>query len=442
MAVKRFLGISDGIGCVATLGLPIFLTHGRGVAEACMDILAVLLLLRSVVAGEWSWAKVLWFRVGIVWWGWQVFCSLPVAPFGIGGTPAFLQSLMAIRFLLLAAALQSWTLQDATLRRVTVALICLAGLYITAQIVLQATVGVNTFGYRRFPDGTLTGPYSEPRAAAPLSRLLLPMLMLACVAVQARVSSAWARFGSLAFLAVASLSVMVLAGQRMPFLLFSFGLVILAWFYRPVRPAVIIAAMAAPLILLIVRFASPGSFQHLILLAERQLTHFGHSPYGAVFTRGIVMGESAPLTGLGYDAFRHGCRLPAYFHGLPWLDDSVNGGGAAICVQHAHNHYLQAITNAGIPGLILFTALILAWLMALWPRERAGQSPYAHAWRIGIFAAVFIQEWPIASTSDFLNLPLGGWAFLLLGTGLAMASAPVMTISGRLYQRRNAPLRI
>ncbi|MFT8613498.1 MAG: hypothetical protein ABF727_12905, partial [Gluconobacter oxydans] len=57
--------------------------------------------------------------------------------------------------------------------------------------------------------------------------------------------------------------------------------------------------------------------------------------------------------------------------------------------------------------------MIATWLKAIWPGRNGA------AISIGLFAAVFIQEWPIASSSDFLNLPLSGWGFLLLGLALA-----------------------
>jgi hypothetical protein len=39
--------------------------------------------------------------------------------------------------------------------------------------------------------------------------------------------------------------------------------------------------------------------------------------------------------------------------------------------------------------------------------------------RVGLFATVFIQLWPLASTSDFVSMPIGGWFFLTLGWALA-----------------------
>jgi len=104
-----------------------------------------------------------------------------------------------------------------------------------------------------------------------------------------------------------------------------------------------------------------------------------------------------------------------------------------VCVQHPHNHYLQALTDAGLPGLLLFGLLVAAWLRGLSPglwqgarRRRSsadGSEAGRHALRVGLLVAALIQEWPIASASSFTSMPLSGWFFLLLGLGLAEARA-------------------
>lgn len=276
------------------------------------------------------------------------------------------------------------------------------------------------------------GPYAHPRAAAPFSRFVLPVMMLGCawlVAGSGRsgsVSEKTSRlraFLSMSLLAVGVVALMVLAGQRIPMALTILGIAVCAVFYRPLRPAALVAVFSLPVLILLAHLFAPQAFQHLVILAAHQLSHFWQSHYGLVFTRAVVIAQGHPVTGLGYDAFRHACANPAYQHGLSWLSTAQDGGGAGICVQHAHNHYLQALTNAGLPGLFLFGGMVFGCLRALWPVKGAHQ-----AWRIGLFAAFFVQEWPLASASDFLNLPLGGWAFTLLGVGLAEAVACVASV--------------
>ena len=413
----------DRLGLAATLLCPVFLVHGRGLAEAAIDVAATGFLLQSALRRDWAWMRLAWVRIAALWWLWLVLCSLPVASLGQGGGNALVQALATVRFGLFAAALQGWILERPQARRTMGWLVGAAFAYIAAQLLLQAVVGVNLFGEPRFHDGTLTGPYDHPRAAAPLSRLLFPALLPVAAWLTRRGRAGAA--GAIALL-LAGLAVMGLAGQRMPLLLTGLGLLAAGLMLRRLRTPLLACLAAIPVLVAASALATPRSFGHLVLLFERQMAHFGGSPYGLIYARALVIARDNPATGRGFDGVRTDCADPRYFHGFPPLSPAASdGGGAAFCVQHAHNHYLQAVTDAGIPGLLLFCAMVAAWLVALYPSRGDTAGPVAQAWRTGLFVAVLIQEWPIASTSAFTNMPLGGWFFLLLGLGLA-ASSPYM----------------
>jgi len=148
------------------------------------------------------------------------------------------------------------------------------------------------------------------------------------------------------------------------------------------------------------------------------MDHFATSQYGQLYARALEIGEQQPITGRGFDGFRTGCPLPRFFR--PSFDGSQpDGGGADICAQHPHNFYAQALDEGGFPGLILFSALGIAWLAPLARGLWRDPQPL----RVGLFASIFIQLWPFASTSAFTSMPMGGWFFLLLGWGLAEARA-------------------
>ncbi len=420
----------DRLIVAAALACPVFLTHGRGLAEAAIDVAALAFLLRSAAARAWDWLRRPWILPALLWWAWLSLCSLPFGPFGAGGWPDLMQALATLRFLLFAACLQHVALRDPVPRRAMRWLLTACCLYIAGQLLLQALTGHNLFGMPRFHDGTLTGPYDKPRAAAPLSRLLLPVMLAAAawiLSARPRLGTA-ARYALAMLPLLAGLAVMVLAGQRMPMLLTLLGLLVAGLLLRGLRLPLLVALGLAPALVALSALVSPHSFAHLVTLFDQQMSHFRQSPYGLIYTRALAIAVSNPLTGLGFDGFRNGCADPAYFRAWPpWGagPDLGDGGGAAICVQHAHNHLLQALTDAGVPGLLLFAAMVLAWLWSLGRGLAAGGRsgvPSVHqAWRVGLFAAVFIQEWPIASASAFTNLPLGGWFFLLLGVGLSDA---------------------
>jgi len=84
-------------------------------------------------------------------------------------------------------------------------------------------------------------------------------------------------------------------------------------------------------------------------------------------------------------------------------------------VTHPHSFYLQALTDAGVPGLIGFSVLVVLWLRRLSVGLWRAPDPL----RVGLFVAALIQLWPISTTSPLVSLPMGGWFFLVLGFGLA-----------------------
>jgi O-antigen ligase len=145
---------------------------------------------------------------------------------------------------------------------------------------------------------------------------------------------------------------------------------------------------------------------------------FPTSPYGLLAARAVAIVEQHPWIGRGYDGFRTGCADPRYFHGWTWpTNPADDGGGLAGCNIHPHNHYLQAATDSGLPGLALFSALVITWLTILGRGLWRDPEPL----RVGLFVATLIQQWPLASTSNAFAIELGGLSFLLLGFGLALA---------------------
>ena len=392
------------------LALPVFLTHGHGVADAINLLLALLFLARSALAGDWAWLRRAWVRVGLAWWAWLSLCS---ARWGAG---QLLQAVLFVRFLLLVAALEHWVLRDAAVRAWLTRLVRVAFAYIALNSCLQFATGRDVYGWPRGADGELTGPYRQPRAGPILARTFFPALLPPVARLFA--GEGWGPLWG-AVLLLAGVALMVLTGQRVPLLLVLLGLFVTALFMPRLRGPVIIALAGAGLLLAASRVISPPAFHRQVEKFSAQMLHFQDSPYGLILARGLAIGDAHPVMGRGFDGFRKGCYEPAYFKG--WHGD--DGGGALICVQHPHNFYLQAYVESGVPGLVLYCALVTAWLAALLPGLLRDPSHDSGPLRVALFTAALLHEWPIASSSSIEAMPLSGWFFLLLGLGLAEARA-------------------
>ena len=415
---SRILPALDRVALIAALLTPLLLLHAHGIAEGTIAAVDVCFLARSTIARDWTWLRASWVRLGLIWWGWLVLCSLPVASLGLGegGADSLVQAIATLRYLVFVAALEHAVLRDATARRWMFGVTAAAAAYIAIQTVFQFAVGHNLYGEPTGRDGELTGPFGKPRAGPPMSRLLFPVLIPPVASLLARPAIA-AKLGAYALL-LGGVCVMVLIGQRMPLLLTVLGLFVAALLLRPLRPLVLVAVVAATVLTAATVVVSPPTYHRLVQKFSSQMDHFATSQYGQLYARALEIGEQHPATGRGFDGFRTGCAMPRYFR--PSFDGSQpDGGGAAICAQHPHNFYAQALDEGGVPGLILFAALAIAWLAPLARGLWRDPQPL----RVGLFATVLIQLWPFASTSAFTSMPMGGWFFLLLGWGLAEAQA-------------------
>src|SRR5262249_8712534 len=141
----------------ATLLLPFALLYARAIGDAVLTAIAVLFLVRSVISRNWTWLHAPWTRLALLFWGWVRLCTLIV-----GNLPGAGQAVAALRFFLLVAALETWVLADERMRRWLWYVILVAALWIVAETWQQYVLGVNMFGYPRWLDGALTGPFRGP----------------------------------------------------------------------------------------------------------------------------------------------------------------------------------------------------------------------------------------------------------------------------------------
>jgi hypothetical protein len=397
----------ERIALGATLLVPVFLMHGHGIADGMMAAVDLCFVAASARARDWRWVRTPWFLLALAWWAWVLFCSLLR-----GGN--VVQSALQLRFFVFIAALEHYALRTGPARRWMFGAVAACAAWIVANCLFQLAVGTSPFGAPRGPAGELTGPFRKARAGPPLARIMLPVLIPpAALLLERRRLGPTLGAGALL---LGGLVAMVLISQRMPLALVVLGLAVCALLLRRLRPVVLVAVAAAAVLVAASAVVAPTSYQRLVVRFSQQMGDFPASHYGHLYARAYEIGRQNPWTGLGFDGFRHGCDEPRYFRPTP---DAADGGGADICTQHPHNFYAEAFDNGGFPGLALFCALALAWLAPLASGLWRDPVPL----RVGLFAGVLIQLWPIASTSGFSALPMGGWLFLLLGWGMAEARA-------------------
>ena len=403
------------IALVAALLVPLGLLHVFVGAEICIGLVDFLFLAHSWRGRNFTWVRDNWFLLAACWWLWLLFCStpLPWPGFGTDGWRGFIQAFVIIRLILFTAALQNWILTTPKARHMAWIVLALSCLWIGVESWQQYLTGRNIFGNPRFSDGSLTGPFWKPRAGALYSHLLYIAMLPVALPLLIR-PGRWGRVLGTTLVAL-GITTSVLIGQRMGVALTGMGLFIACYFLRPMRLPLALALVAGVLVLLATPIISPSTHGKLVGETERNLGNFIKSPYGEIFTVAANMGVQSPWHGWGYRGYRVSCLEPRFNTGLPALSIGPTQASLGACNLHPQNYYLQAFCEGGVPGLLLFIALMgmLTWkgMQGLW------RTP--DPLRLGLLIGVVNYTWPIASTDEFPTLYMLGWFFFFVGFALA-----------------------
>jgi hypothetical protein len=415
------------VAFTALLVLPVCLLHARTGAEICIGIIDVLFLVQLARTRDWAVLKQPWMIIAVAWWVWEIFCSLPIptAGFGVSGEHGLIEALLLIRLILLAASLQSWLLTMPAARRTIWVLIALSCLWIGLESWQQYLTGRNIFGDPPWPrGGMLTGPFYKPRAGTPYAHLVAIALLPVIMPMLAR-KNAWPRIAGFALVAL-SIATIILIGQRTPIMLTVLALAASACFIPRLRWPAAAGFVSGAAVLAATPLIAPRIYYRDVVYFLHQMSHFAATDYGQLYTRAVTMAVFSPWHGYGFDGFRTDCSNPVFDPGDPSLGLPPTNPGLGACNLHPHNFYLNALTDGGFPGMLIFAALNLAWLIALGRGLRSNPDPL----RVGLFAGVLTYAWPFASADSFATLPHAGWLFLILGLGLAAAHIqPNATIS-------------
>ncbi|CEF53368.1 O-antigen ligase family protein [Acetobacter ghanensis] len=393
--------------------LPFFQLRGRAITNFIVAFIAILFLFHTVFRKKYAELLHGWFPYAMALWGLMVLSSVLDH-----SLHAVLESLAILRYFVFAKALEAWLLDNKKDRQILGFSVTLAALWVLVECWQQYIWGTNIWGFPRWVDGALTGPFFDPRAGPALMITMFPGLMIYPLYMVQNKSIAQrvAGFGILSFL----LLTMVIIGQRMPALLVFFGLFVCAILLKTTRVPVLLSTLAGSVGLALLPVISPPAYNKLVLHFFAQIRDFPHSPYGQIFMRALNMLYAHPLLGLGFDGFRRHCADTAYLYTIPQFAHLVAGQDPAVgCNIHPHNIYLEVATTVGLVGLCVFVCLVVVWMKRLLRSALTNTSLMPSM----LFITLCMVFWPLASTSSLFTERTAGWVFLLLGWGLSIAKS-------------------
>jgi O-antigen ligase len=395
----------DRVGRFLVCAIPALFLVGRAPADVALSLIAVLLLLRSALSRDWSWARTPWIAVGLAIWLYLILASALAAD----PAAAYSRALPFGRFVLFGAALQQWLLVERGTRQIL--LMVLGGViaFVALDTLLQFVTGADVFG-RTYEARRLTGPFENTVPGTFLAKTSFPVLGLT-FAVTAGWPRSWRFALTIGLIALLAMTVAV-TGERFALVMLGLGLLLFLLLVRELRLPLLVAGLAALVLIAGTVAQSPDLTKRLIGHTAYDLDDFWAKRYGELFRRSVTIWRSAPVIGVGLRNFRDIC---ANDHYKPW------GPVEDRCYTHPHQIYLEWLVEAGGVGFLGFVVLLVLWGRDLVSGLRRVE-PLNYPIAVGALAALLVFLWPLRSSMSFFSNWNAILFWLMLGLALALCA--------------------
>jgi O-antigen ligase len=386
--------------------LPGALLLSRGAAEVLIGLISLSFLICILAERRWDYLTEPVVMILIATW---LVLNLIVSPLAFSPEASFGRSLPWLRFVLFFAATVMWLLRSPDdFKFVLIAWSAILALAILDGYVQLAT-GMSLSGHV-IQGNRLTGPLNRPNIGIFVARSAFPLLAIALLLSSERRTAGG--YIAIAVLAAAAFVFVLLTGERtaaMLTLLAALTLAAIVVFFMPGRRWIgALLAVVVPGSMLLLFHASK-TVQVRTAEFWSVVDNFWTSVYGRIFASAFKLWERNPLTGVGLKNFEAACEAsvpPVTTH----------------CYQHAHNIYLEWLSESGLVGLACFLAFVTAITMpVLLVVSRAETRLVGAALICGLIVTLF----PLAATQSFFS----NWPAMVMWTALAVLTATARAAS-------------
>lgn len=373
-----------------TVLLPVLAIAGRAPLDIGATLIALCFVLRSAFTRDAAWLKILWVKLLLLLWLYMCVQSFWAADVHL----AFGRSAAWVRYIVFAAALTFWVLPQPIVRRTLMKTLVFSLVFMIADGWLQYITGTDIFGR----DGRvsafnstvsfmrLTGPFKGPQLGITLVWLTLPALCYLLGRYKAFYPSC-----VLAVLCSAmAITMIYLTGDRMAFIFIVFAFGVLTVLSTPLRMRAIASVFVAFCFIGVVNTMDAGLKARQIDQSSEEITNFSQSAYGQAWHAASMIIKDHRWFGVGAKHFAHACEA---VH----TPERITKNAEIFCPLHAHNFYLEWLTEFGAVGLGLFMAVVVQWLRFALPHWRL---IWGDAMLSGLAVLLIIRFWPLAATAS------------------------------------------
>ncbi len=400
---------------IALFLLPALFLFWHTAADVIASGIAIVYLIHSGNNNNWRWIKKPWIIAAFSLWLYSIFVSSSLAVYP---KESYEISILFIRFIIFAAALAYWILQDEQLRKWFEYGVIAVVIFIVIDVFIQATFGKDLLGHVPRVRTRLNGPFSNLIPGTYVTKLIF--IALASLFYSTKIKKSDIKIG----LFVLSLSTVVvflfLTGERSAFLNYLLGCAIvtigLFVMYPTLRFWLLGGSVAMIVSVGIFAVANPTMQKRTIESSYQYIIDWPNSSNGRIVRSAIDIwintNSTSLYTGVGLRNYRH------------IVNDTANNDlkkkyymAGYGYVLHPHNIYVEWLVGGGILGLLGFVTMIALVLKELVKRNTYSQNPAIPLFAVAVFMTTF---WPLSHGMNFFTNRNAAIIWMTIGWALAV----------------------
>ena len=297
----------------------------------------------------------------------------------------------------------------------------LSTLFVCLDLIYQLIFGKDIFGYSPVSSRTLSGPFGdEPIAGAFLQRFSLFLFFLFPIFFKMENKNILKLILTISFVII--IFGAIIAGNRMPFVLLIFAMILVLFFEKSSRKY-LIPLISVFLIVFTITFKFNSNvyvhFQNFYEKTERITNTFingfsdfknpvFNSHYKEFYT-GYITWKQNKFFGGGIKSFRTNCSKKL-----------VN------CGNHPHNYYLEILSDLGLFGLLILSIIFIKILYDSFIKKYFSKSALRYNHVITPFMFLFFVEiFPIKTTGSFFTTANATYFFLVMAVTIALSKKKI-----------------
>ena len=298
--------------------------------------------------------------------------------------------------------------------------------FVSFDIIFQYLMGFDLFGLKNLEETRHSGPFGdEIIAGSYLQRFSLFSIFYIFVIFEKK------NFNNLLlfFIITIHLTAILLAGNKIPMLLFFLGYFLIFLILKNIR-WVLVSSLVFFLIIFTVIYKNNNNYRDVysgffneinfikiinkINIQKKQIQKVESkknyeeiiilkgSGHGGIFRASYKMWKDQPIFGFGLKSFRIKC----WEFSPPRTEEYIRDGALAIgCSTHPHNYYLELLSESGIigAGLIIIFFLILLKDSYYYLKKYIKTQNSEMILLIPVIILFILEIWPIKSTGSFFT---------------------------------------